>query len=66
MYSIGRHGSPWTVETARTGARRRLGELAKGVDPQTAKAAEKRERKQALTVADLCDRYMVAARQGVS
>ncbi|MFM8749453.1 integrase arm-type DNA-binding domain-containing protein, partial [Rhabdaerophilum sp.] len=28
--TIGRHGSPWTVETARNEARRLLGEIASG------------------------------------
>jgi integrase len=33
IMSIGRHGSPWTPDTARTEARRLLGNVAKGVDP---------------------------------
>jgi integrase len=33
MHSIGRFGSPWTVETARTEALRLLGTLSTGVDP---------------------------------
>jgi integrase len=33
MYSIGRHGSPWTPETARIEAQRLLGVLAAGTDP---------------------------------
>ena len=33
MRSIGRHGSPWTPDTARTEARRLLGVLATGADP---------------------------------
>jgi len=33
MKSIGRHGSPWTPDTARTEARRLLGILATGADP---------------------------------
>jgi integrase len=33
LYTIGLHGAPWTVETARVEARRLLGELAKGTDP---------------------------------
>ena len=32
-YSIGKHGSPWTVEDARTEAQRLLGLVADGVDP---------------------------------
>src|SRR6516165_6299832 len=33
--SIGRHGSPWTPDTARNEARRLLGIVASGVDPCT-------------------------------
>jgi integrase len=33
MRSIGRHGSPWTPDTARVEARRLLGVLATGADP---------------------------------
>ena len=41
---IGRHGSPWTPETARDAARRVLGEVAQGKDPAGAKAAAKAAR----------------------
>jgi Arm DNA-binding domain len=33
MRSIGRHGSPWTPDTARREAQQALGEVAKGLDP---------------------------------
>src|SRR5271165_7090479 len=33
MKSIGRHGSPWTPDTARTRARELLGTVASGADP---------------------------------
>src|SRR5262249_19012106 len=33
MKSIGRHGSPWTPDTARNEARRLLGIVASGFDP---------------------------------
>jgi integrase len=33
MHSIGRHGAPWTPETARNEARRLLGVLSTGIDP---------------------------------
>ncbi|MFZ1064003.1 MAG: Arm DNA-binding domain-containing protein, partial [Pseudolabrys sp.] len=39
-YSIGRHGSPWTVETARTEAKRLLGLVASGRDPLAEREAE--------------------------
>src|SRR5262249_50542597 len=33
MHSIGRHGAPWTPDTARNEARRLLGIVATGIDP---------------------------------
>jgi integrase len=36
--TIGRHGSPWTVETARRQAKQLLGQIASGTDPQVEKA----------------------------
>lgn len=38
-FTIGRHGVPWTVQTAREEARRLVGEVAAGRDPQSAKEA---------------------------
>ena len=59
-FTIGRHGAPWTPETARKEALRILGLVAAGGDP----AAEKREERHAETVAELCDLYMEAATSG--
>jgi hypothetical protein len=53
-YTIGRHGAPWTPDSAREEALRLLGEVAKGADP----ARDKREALDAMTVAELCDRYL--------
>jgi integrase len=53
-YTIGKHGSPWTAETARGEARRLLAVVASGADPAAEKAAAKAE----MTVADLCDLYV--------
>jgi integrase len=53
-YTIGRHGSPWTVETARKEAKRILGLVAGGNDP----AAEKQAGKKAETIAELCKKYL--------
>ena len=50
-HTIGRHGSPWTPDSARMEARRILGEAVSGADP----AAEKRASRKAVTVAELCD-----------
>jgi integrase len=58
-FTIGRHGSPWTVDGARKEARRLLGEVAKGNDPAAGKGADR----QALTITQLCDLYLA---EGVS
>ena len=52
--SIGAHGSPWTVETARSEAKKFLGRAANGEDP----AQEKQDLKKRLSVAELCDQYL--------
>ena len=56
-FTIGPHGSPWTPDLARQEAIRVLADVAKGVDP----AAEKARAKADMTVAALCDRYLVEA-----
>lgn len=53
-YTIGRHGSPWTLEKARIKAKSLLGMVADGKDP----AAILAEERAAGTVAQLCDRYL--------
>src|SRR6266568_3373591 len=45
--TIGRHGAPWTPETAREKARELLGEVVKGADP----AFEKMAARNAKTIA---------------
>ncbi|WP_114010884.1 site-specific integrase [Cohaesibacter intestini] len=57
--SIGRHGSPWTPDQARSEARRLLGEVAHGEDPMAARQAKRKD----LTIAELCDLYL---EEGVS
>jgi site-specific recombinase XerD len=52
--TIGRHGSPWTAQTARTEAKRLQGLVAAGQDPAQTRTAER----QAVTVAELCDLYL--------
>jgi integrase len=59
-HTIGRHGAPWTPESARAEARRILGEVVTGADP----AAEKRAQRKATTVAELCDDYLDDAEAG--
>jgi len=59
--TIGRHGAPWVPDTARDEARRLLGDVARGEDPAGVKQAIRK----AITVAELCDRYMVDAKSGL-
>jgi integrase len=59
-FTIGRHGAPWTPETAREEARRVLGRVAQGEDP----AGDKQLARAAETVADLCDAYIADAEAG--
>jgi len=54
-FTIGVHGSPWTPEAARSKALEVLGLVAGGVDPGTAK----REARADITIAELCELYMV-------
>jgi integrase len=53
-HTIGRHGAPWTPETAREEARRILGDVVKGADPSGDRAA----RRTAPTVAELAERFL--------
>ena len=59
-HTIGRHGAPWTPDTARDEAKRLLGEVVKGADP----AAEKQAKRKAETVTELCDAYWADAEAG--
>ena len=52
--TIGKHGSPWTPDNARTEAKRLLGLIASGEDPAERRATERKT----LTVAELCDLYL--------
>jgi integrase len=59
-FTIGRHGAPWTPETAREEAKRLLGDVAHKADP----AAEKRAARNAQTISELCDLYLADAEAG--
>ena len=53
-FTIGKHGSPWTSDLARTEAKRLLGLIASGEDPAEHRTGQRR----VLTVAELCDLYL--------
>jgi integrase len=59
-HTIGRHGAPWTPEMAREKAREVLGDVARGTDPAT----EKQTKRHAITMAELCQRYLADAEAG--
>ena len=59
-HTIGRHGAPWTPETARAEATRLLGKVVDGIDPSAVKQAKRK----AATVAELCDLYLADAEAG--
>src|SRR6516225_7814997 len=52
--TIGKHGSPWTPETARAEAKRLLAEVAAGRDPAMVREADHK----ALTLDELIDLYL--------
>lgn len=60
-HTIGKHGSPWTPDTARTEALRLLTQARTGTDPEEARRESTRAD---LTVTELCDLYIEAARRG--
>ena len=54
-HTIGKHGDPWTAESARKKAQELIGEIAKGIDPGAQKAAAGLK---AITVTKLIDMYL--------
>ena len=60
LYTIGRHGAPWTPDNAREEARRLLGQVAAGDDPATAKQSARH----AQSVSELCDLYLADVEAG--
>jgi integrase len=60
-YTIGKHGSPFTPDTARTEALKLLGQSKTEIDPV---ASRKAERHAGIIVADLCDTYLAAVKAG--
>ena len=58
--TIGKHGSPWTPDTARDRAKELLGEVVSGADP----GGEKIAQRNAITVSELCEIYFAEATAG--
>ena len=58
-FTIGRHGSPWTPESARRQAFRILGDVARGIDP----ALQKQGGREAITFGELCDLYLAEGKK---
>ena len=52
--TIGKHGSPWTPDMARTEAKAVLARVTQGSDPAKAKQLDR----QMLTISELCDKYL--------
>src|SRR3974377_10862 len=59
-YTIGRQRALWTPCAAREGAKRLLGDVARRHDP----ADDQRAKRNAKTVAELCDLYLRDAERG--
>src|SRR3974390_2771091 len=53
-FTIGTHGSPWTPDTARQEAKRKLGEIAAGKNLASIRA----QQRSVLSFADVVDRFL--------
>ena len=60
-YAIGTHGTPWTVDKARTEAKSILGRVADGEDPQAEHMAERRHAGTSIT--ELVPSYIKAKKR---
>lgn len=58
LVTIGRYGSPWTVETARDEAKRLLGVVAHGGDPAAVRAEERKGRTKVRTLAEVAEEWL--------
>jgi integrase len=56
--TIGKHGVPWTPDTARKEAKSILGEIAQGVDVAAVRAAKRQATAEATTMAELATRFL--------
>jgi len=58
VISIGRHGSPWTPDTARAEAKRLLGQVVSGIDPLGERTKTRQEDRTARTFEKEAERYL--------
>jgi len=65
VYSIGRHGSPWTPDTARAEAKRLLGKVVSGVDPLSDRRKTRDEDRTAKTFDKEAERYLGRRREAM-
>lgn len=56
--TIGKHGDPWTADQARAEAERLRGDIKRGVSPRERARRIAEEARQAVTVSELCERYL--------
>lgn len=63
--SIGRHGSPWTPDSARTEAKRRLGFVASGVDPFEEEEKARQRAASAESVGGIIKQYLARKQQSM-
>ncbi len=61
--TIGKHGSPWTPETARIEAKRLLAEVAAGRDPATARQQERERMRNAVAAGKTAERIASAEKR---
>lgn len=65
VYSIGRHGSPWTPDTARVEAKRLLGKVVSGVDPLSERRKTRDEDRTAKTFDKEAERYLARRKEAM-
>jgi integrase len=65
VYSIGRHGSPWTPDTARAEAKRLLGKVVSGVDPLSERRNTRDEDRTAKTFDKEAERYLARRKEAM-
>jgi integrase len=65
VYSIGRHGSPWTPDLARDEAKRIQGQVVDGIDPVSERRKAKQDARTAETFGALVGRYLAKRKEAM-